>query len=242
MGAAMIRIAAADRSVNICAGIDPNAVERNFSFPVFSRADCCTVSCDVVVDFSNAKALPALLDYCTMRELPAVICTTGLNDGAERRLNDATLQIPILRSANMSLGINLLAALIKKISGTLASTGFDIEIIEKHHRDKLDAPSGTAMLLANAANSSHSFDYVFDRSSRRVTRPKSEIGITAVRGGTIAGEHEVMFAGADEVITFSHQALSRDIFASGALTAAKFIYGKQAGLYDMQDVFAAYLS
>jgi 4-hydroxy-tetrahydrodipicolinate reductase len=195
-----------------------------------------------VVDFSNAKAMSDLFDYCLTRKLPAVICTTGLDDKAERRLNDAASQIPILRSANMSLGINLLAALIKKISGTLSDAGFDIEIMEKHHRNKLDAPSGTALFLADAANSSHSFAYALDRSSRRITRPKAEIGISAMRGGTIAGEHEVMFAGADEVITFSHQALSRDIFASGALTAAKFIYDKPAGLYNMQDVFEAYLS
>jgi 4-hydroxy-tetrahydrodipicolinate reductase len=241
MGAALAQIAA-DHSVEICAGVDPRAEASGFAFPVFSRVGDCAITCDVAIDFSNGRAVPTLLNYCVSRGLPAVICTTGLDGEAESLLNDAASRIPVLRGANMSLGINLLASLLKKITATLADAGFDIEIIEKHHRNKLDSPSGTALFLADAANDSNSFTYIFDRSLRRAPRPANEIGISAVRGGTMTGEHEVIFAGADEVITFSHQALSRNIFATGALSAAKFIYGRPAGLYDMQDVFAAYLS
>jgi 4-hydroxy-tetrahydrodipicolinate reductase len=179
-----------------------------------------------------------LLDYCAEKGLPVVLCTTGLSEDQTAHMHKTAEKVAVLKSANMSLGVNMLMALLKQAAGPLAAAGFDIEVVEKHHRMKLDSPSGTALALADAANSAlnNEYDYVYDRSDRRMQRPVKEIGISAVRGGTIVGDHDVIFAGEDEVITFSHRAYSRAVFAKGAAEAAVFLAGKEAGMYSMGDV------
>ena len=193
---------------------------------------------DVVIDFSTAKAIDALLDYCVEKKLPVVLCTTGLSEEQLERVAEASKKIAILKSANMSLGINLLLKLLKDAAKVLAPAGYDIEIVERHHNQKLDAPSGTALALADSVNEAldNEYHYVYDRSQVRQKRDKKEIGISAVRGGTIVGNHEVIFAGTDEVIEFTHTAYSRSVFAKGAVEAGKYLAGKEAGMYDMGDV------
>ena len=194
---------------------------------------------EVIIDFSNPSTLDELLEYALVNNVALVLATTGYDDAQIQKIQSAAQQIPVFFTFNMSLGINLLVELAKK-AATILGGQFDIEIVEKHHNQKLDAPSGTALALADAVNDSldEKFDYVYDRSSRREKRPKNEIGISSVRGGTIVGDHDVIFAGQDEVITFSHTAYSRAIFAKGAIAAAKYLAGKEAGFYDMQDVLA----
>ena len=195
-------------------------------------------SADAVVDFSSPSALDGLLSYGISNNIPLVLCTTGYTPEQIEAIAKASGQVPIFRSGNMSLGINLLADLVRRACAVLGSA-YDVEIVERHHRRKVDAPSGTALMLANAASSALSKDpdYVFERHSRRQPRNAQEIGISSVRGGTIVGEHEVIFAGLDEVIELKHTAASRDVFAVGAIKAAKFIVCvEQPGLYDMNDV------
>ena len=196
---------------------------------------------DVVIDFSNAKGTDALLDSCVEKKLPCVLCTTGLSAEQIAHVERASEKTAILRSGNMSVGINLLLKLLRQAAPVLAEAGFDMEIVEKHHNQKVDAPSGTALMLADAVNEAAGggYEYVYDRSGRREKRPEKEIGISAVRGGTIVGDHDVIFAGTDEVITISHRAYSRNVFAKGAVEAAKFLAGKEAGLYDMGSVIDA---
>lgn len=193
---------------------------------------------DVVIDFSTAKAVDGLLDYCVAKKLPLVLCTTGLSEEQLKKVEEASKEVAILKSANMSLGINLLLKLLKDAAKVLAPAGYDIEIVERHHNQKLDAPSGTALALADSINDEldNEYHYVYDRSQVRQKREKKEIGISAVRGGTIVGNHEVIFAGTDEVIEFTHTAYSRSVFAKGAVEAGKFLAGKAAGMYDMGDV------
>ena len=191
---------------------------------------------DVVVDFSNPAVFDELLAFCVDRKMPLVICTTGLSEDQLAAIDKAAEKIAILRSANMSVGINVMIKLLKQIAPYMSEAGYDIEIVEKHHNQKLDAPSGTALALAEAANEEGKLDYVYDRSQVRQKRDRKELGISAVRGGTIVGTHEVIFAGEDEVITFEHMAYSRKLFAKGALEAAKFLAGKKPGMYSMQDV------
>ena len=193
---------------------------------------------DVVIDFSNAAAADAVMEYCAKRQIPLVFCTTGLSEEQLQKLEDTAKQTAVLKSANMSLGINLLLKLLKDAAKVLAPAGYDIEIVEKHHNQKLDAPSGTALALADSINEAMdgSYVYTYDRSQVRRKREKKEIGISAVRGGTIVGEHEVLFAGLDEVIELKHTAYSRSVFGKGAVEAARFLAGKPAGMYDMSDV------
>ncbi len=237
MGKAIVALAEADAETEIVAGVDAFG-DNNYSFPVFDSIDKCDVEADVVIDFSNASAIDKLLDICTDKKLPLVLCTTGLSEDQLAKVNAASEKVAVLRSANMSVGINMLMKVLAEISPTLAAAGFDIEIVEKHHNQKLDAPSGTALALADSINDSlaDKCEYVYDRSARREKRPAKEIGISAVRGGTIVGDHDVIFAGTDEVITLSHRAYSRTVFGKGALEAAKFLSGKAAGMYDMSDV------
>ena len=240
MGQMITGIAEADPEVTIVAGVDTWDDGHN-KYPVFSSIEKCDVPADCIIDFSNVKAMDHLFAYCKEKKLPVVLCTTGLSEEQLAQVDELSKSVAVLRSANMSLGINMLLKILKEATGVLAPAGFDIEIVEKHHNQKLDAPSGTALALADSINEEldHSYEYVYDRSSRREKRPCKEIGISAVRGGTIVGDHDVIFAGQDEVITFSHTAYSRAVFGKGALQAAKFLSGKSAGLYNMGDVIDA---
>jgi 4-hydroxy-tetrahydrodipicolinate reductase len=237
MGRTITEIIAADEGIEIVAGVDSFDEEIN-SYPVFSNIELCDVGADVIIDFSNAKAIDGLFDYCEQRKIPCVLCTTGLSGAQLDRIKEVAKEVAILKSANMSLGVNMLLKLLKEAAGILAPAGFDIEIVERHHNTKVDAPSGTALALADSINEElgNEYEYVYDRSARREKRPRKEIGISAVRGGTIVGDHDVIFAGTDEVITFSHSAYTKAIFAKGAVQAAKFLAGKPAGLYDMSHV------
>lgn len=239
MGKVIVGLAADDQDVEIVAGVDAFG-ENNYTFPVFDSIEKCDVEADVIVDFSTAAAVDNLLGTASEKKIPVVLCTTGLSDEQMSLLKETSEKVAVLKSANMSVGINMLMKVLSEISPTLAAAGFDIEIVEKHHNQKLDAPSGTAIALADSINASltEKNEYVYDRSTRREKRPKKEIGISAVRGGTIVGDHDVIFAGTDEVITLSHRAYSRTVFAKGALEAAKFLAGKEPGMYDMSDVIA----
>ena len=219
---------------SVISGADVNAAESRF--PVYEDIREAKEKPDVIIDFSHHTALPAILEYATQNGVPAIICTTGHTDAEKQMMADAAKKIPVFHSGNMSLGINLLIALCKKASSILG-TDYDVEIIEQHHHNKLDAPSGTALMIANAiADTRDESEYVYDRHEVRQKRSPKEIGIHVIRGGSIIGEHEVLFAGKDEVIKISHSASSRELFATGALRAAEFIVGKAAGLYDMNSV------
>lgn len=240
MGRFITDICAQDTEIEAVAGIDTYTGTAN-SYPVFERITDCDVEADVIIDFSTAKAVDALIDYSVDKGLPVVLCTTGMSEEQLKKLEGAYEKVAILKSANMSLGINTLLELLKKAALVFAPAGFDMEIVEKHHNQKLDAPSGTALALADSMNGAleNAYAYKFDRSKERKKRETYEIGISAVRGGNIVGEHEVIFAGQDEVITFQHTAYSRAVFAKGAVEAAKFLKGKKPGHYDMADVIAA---
>ncbi len=240
MGRVLTDIISKDPEIEVACGIDPYTGVQN-DYPVFTDIASCDVEADVVIDFSNAKAVDDLLDYCEKVNLPVVLCTTGLSDEQLARVDESSKKIAILRSANMSLGVNAILDLLKKATEVFAPAGFDVEIVEKHHNQKLDAPSGTAIALADAINEAADgqYTYVYDRHDRRQKRDPKEIGISSVRGGSIVGEHDVIFAGLDEVITIQHTAYSKSIFANGAVSAAKFLAGKPAGMYGMPDVIAA---
>jgi 4-hydroxy-tetrahydrodipicolinate reductase len=240
MGRCITGICKEDADIEIVAGIDVYDGIKN-DYPVFPTIGECDVEADVIIDFSNAKAVDALLEHCAGTQTPVVLCTTGLSEEQLARVEETSAQVAVLKSANMSLGINTLMELLKKAAQVFAPAGFDMEIVEKHHNQKLDAPSGTALALADSMRDALADDYhyVYDRSSERRKRDKYEIGISAVRGGNIVGEHEVFFAGQDEVIEFKHTAYSKAVFAKGAVEAAKFLHGKPAGRYDMSDVIAA---
>ena len=239
MGQAITRLAKENNELTIVAGVDPFDGVAN-DYPVLKSIEECNVEADVVIDFASAKAVDSLLTYCLDKKLPVVLCTTGLSEEQLTKVKEASKEIAVLKSANMSLGVNLLIKLLKESAPVLGNAGFDIEIVEQHHKMKKDAPSGTALALADAINESmdNRYSYVYDRSPRSEARRENEIGISSVRGGTIVGIHDVIFAGEDEVITLNHTAYSRAIFAKGALSAAAFLAGKEAGYYDMQDVIA----
>ncbi|MGN0316371.1 MAG: 4-hydroxy-tetrahydrodipicolinate reductase [Lachnospira sp.] len=239
MGRVITGIVAKLDTAKIVAGIDPFDDGHN-DYPVFSSIAECDVEADVIIDFASAKAENALMDYCEIKKIPAVVCTTGLSQEQIDRISKVSENVAILRSANMSLGINTLFKLLQDATKVFASAGYDIEIVEKHHNQKLDAPSGTALALADSMKEVLDDDYFYryDRSQLRQKRDPKEIGISAVRGGTIVGEHEIIFAGEDEVIEFKHTAYSKAVFAKGAVEAALFLAGKPAGMYDMGDVIA----
>ena len=237
MGHVIVDLCKEDQDVQVVAGVDAFG-ESSYDFPVFKSLSECNVDADVIVDFSNASAVDGLLDYCVAKAIPVVLCSTGLSAEQLDKVKEASAKVAVLKSANMSVGVNALIKVLKEVSPLFAAAGFDIEIVEKHHNQKLDAPSGTAIALADSINESlnNEYEYVNDRSTRREKRPVKEIGISAVRGGTIVGDHDVIFAGHDEVVTLSHRAYSRAIFGKGAIQAAKFLAGKSAGMYDMSDV------
>lgn len=237
MGRIIAGICNEDPEVEIVAGIDLMDDGRNV-FPVFSDIMACDIEADVIIDFSIAKAVDKLLDYVEERKIPVVLCTTGLSPEQLNRVEQVSSSVAVLKSANMSLGINTLIKMLKDAANVFAPAGYDIEIVERHHNQKVDAPSGTAIALADSINEARNneYEYVYDRSQVRKKRDKKELGISAVRGGTIVGEHEVIFAGIDEVIEFKHTAYSKSVFAKGSIEAAKFLSGKPAGMYDMSDV------
>lgn len=226
--------------ITIVAGVDMNPVE-NGGFPVFTSIEDVDTDVDVIIDFSAAAAVDQTIRWAAQHQVALVECTTGLSEETLDHLKTASEKTAILRSANMSLGVNTLLSLVKTATQVLGQAGFDIEIVEKHHRRKLDAPSGTAIALADAINEAAEgkYEYCYGRSERRQARPDNEIGISAVRGGTIVGEHSIIFAGTDEVIELKHTAYSRAIFGKGAIEAAVFLKDQQAGLYDMSDVIGA---
>jgi 4-hydroxy-tetrahydrodipicolinate reductase len=237
MGQMITGIAQADESVEIVAGIDI-ADDNHNEYPVFTDISVCDVVADVIIDFSSPKAVDKLLAYSTLKKIPVVLCTTGLTEEQLIRVQEIGKQVAILKSANMSLGVNTLLKLVQTAAKVFAAADFDIEIVEKHHNKKVDAPSGTALALADAINEAmnNEYHYVYDRSQKNEKRDKKELGISAVRGGSIVGEHEVIFAGIDEVIEFKHTAYSKAIFAKGSVSAAKFLAGKKPGMYNMSDV------
>lgn len=240
MGRVITDICKNDSEVEIVAGIDLYDGIPN-DYPVFPSIAACTIDADVIIDFSNAAAVDGLLDYCEEKQVPVVLCTTGLSDEQLARVEKVAEKVAVLKSANMSLGINTLMDLLQKAVMVFGPAGYDIEIVEKHHNQKLDAPSGTALALADSINEAmdQAYEYKYDRSQERKKREANEIGISAVRGGTIVGEHEVIFAGLDEVIEFKHTAYSKGVFGKGAVEAAKFLAGKPAGRYEMRDVIKA---
>ena len=223
MGQVITGIVAGDPDAEIVAGIDV-VDNRDNGYPVFTDIDACDVEADVIIDFAAAVAVDKLLDYGVRTQTPIVLCTTGLSDEQLAKVKECSAKVAILKSANMSLGINTLMKLLKDAAKVFSPAGYDIEIVEKHHNQKVDAPSN------------EQYEYVYDRSQVRKKRDKKELGISAVRGGTIVGEHEVIFAGIDEVIEFKHTAYSKSVFAKGAVEAGKFLKGKPAGMYDMADV------
>lgn len=238
MGQVITRLAAEDNECEIVAGFDINDSIEN-TYPVYADPNEYTGEADVVIDFSHPSCLSGLLEYCKKRKLPVILATTGFSPEQKAEFTEASKEIPVFFSANMSLGINLIIALAKT-AAKLLEGNFDIEIIEKHHNQKIDAPSGTALAIADAIDDTLSYnaEYVYDRHSVRRKRKKTEIGIHAVRGGTIVGEHDVIFAGTDEVIELKHTAASKEVFAVGAIKAAKFMCDKSAGMYDMNDLIS----
>ena len=236
MGQMLSSLIAADEEMEVIAGVEPSGEVKN-EYPVYKSFNEFTDKADVIIDFSTAAAIDSLLTYCEKTHTPLVLCSTGLSEAQFDRVERLAKESAVLISANMSLGINMLLKLLKNVTETLYGNGFDIEIVEKHHNQKLDAPSGTALALADVMKGElDDISYNLNRSEIRKKRDKNEIGISSVRGGTIVGEHEVIFAGTDEVIEIKHTAYSRAIFAKGAMSAAKFLKGKNAGKYDMSDV------
>ncbi len=236
MGQVITKLAKQYDNLKIVSGYDiADSVKQDY--PVFTDLSSCDAKIDVIIDFSNPAALKKLLAFATEKKLPIIVATTGLSSEQKHLLAIASDSIAVFYSANMSVGVNLLIDLVKKAAKVLDSN-YDIEIIEKHHNQKIDAPSGTALTIADSINEvlDHKYEYVYDRHSRRKKRSKSEIGMHAVRGGTIVGDHCVIFAGNDEIIEINHRAGSKEIFATGALRAAKFIHDKEPGMYNMSDL------
>lgn len=236
MGNVIKSVVGARENCQIVAGVDLNTDKSN-DFPVYSSISECNENADVIIDFSHPSCLNSILDYSESHNVPVVLATTGYNEEQKAQIKAASEKSPVFFTYNMSLGINLLAELAQKASRIL-SNDFDVEIIERHHNQKIDAPSGTALMLADAISEvvDSPLKYEYDRHSKREKRTKHEMGIHAVRGGTIVGEHEIMFAGRDEIITLSHSARSKEVFAVGAVNAALFMCGKQNGLYTMKDL------
>lgn len=237
MGRAITNTAALREDCVIAAGVD-TAIPESSDYPVYRTFSDVQERIDVIIDFSNPVVLDSMLDYAVKNKIPAVICTTGYSKEQIEKIHNAAKEIAIFYSGNMSLGINLLIELSKKAASVFGNE-FDIEIIEKHHNLKLDAPSGTALMIANGISEiKDDAEYVYDRHSYRRKREQKEIGLHSVRGGTIVGEHEVIFAGNDEILTISHSARSKNVFAVGAVNAAVFLVEKPAGMYEMSDLLA----
>lgn len=236
MGAAITAIVNERDDCEIVAGVDVNT-SCSRGYQVYTAIADVHEAADVIIDFSHPSTLDSILAYAVEKQVPAILCTTGYSEGQLSQIEEASKKVALFHSGNMSLGINLLIALSRKAAQILGGS-FDVEIVEKHHNQKIDAPSGTALMIAKAISEELPYDarYEYDRHSVRRKRERTEIGIHSVRGGTIVGEHEVIFAGHDEVISLSHSAQSKGVFAAGAVNAAVFMKDKPAGLYDMNDM------
>lgn len=238
MGAAIIACTASRTDCRIAAGVDI-VPPKDAAFAYASSFAGLETEADVIIDFSNPVVLDSLLSYAIEKKIPCVLCTTGYNEEQKAKIKKASELIPVFCSGNMSLGINLIIELAKKAAAVFGED-FDIEIVEQHHNQKLDAPSGTALMIADAVSEVRTdSEYIYDRHAYRRKREKKEIGIHSVRGGNIVGEHEIIFAGTDEVLTISHSARSKTVFAVGAVNAAVFLKGKEPGMYDMSDLLAS---
>lgn len=240
MGRVLVKLMKEDPEIEITAGIDKEPAKYTNDFPVYAQAALCKEKGDVVIDFSHHSALPQLIDYCLATKTPLVTATTGLSGEDMARLAEASKSIPVFHSANMSVGINLMTDLVSRV-GKALGTAFDIEIVEKHHNKKVDSPSGTAYMLANAINAAfdNNKEYIYGRQGKADIRKDTHVGIHAIRGGTIVGEHTVIFAGPDEIIEITHTALSKDIFGLGAIKAAKFLTKQPSGFYNMNDIIGS---
>jgi 4-hydroxy-tetrahydrodipicolinate reductase len=237
MGQVLIRLISEASDMEIVCGVDSFPEKFKNDFPVYSTLEEVTEAVDILIDFSNHSCINSIIKFGRLRVLPLIICTTGFTPEERSLMIDASKLIPIFNSANMSIGVNILVSLVKQAARAL-SEGFDIEIIEKHHNQKLDAPSGTALMIADAINSTFDdeYNYVYGRHSKTQKRLKKEIGIHAIRGGSIVGEHQVIFAGGGEVIEVTHSAISRDVFGYGAIAAVRFMMNRKSGMYNMDDV------
>lgn len=236
MGRVLSSLLANDGEAKVICGFDINT-DAGEGYPVYDNLDNVTEKVDVVIDFSHPNSLPSIISYCQKNTIPVVVATTGLSDEQKADIVKLSENVPVFFTFNMSLGINLLVNLVKKATSILEDN-FDIEIVEKHHNQKIDAPSGTAIMIADAIKDTmkNTPELVYDRHSVREKRKKNEIGMHAIRGGTIVGEHSVIFAGKDEVLELKHEAHSKEVFAVGAIKAAKFLIGKGAGMYDMANL------
>jgi len=238
MGRNIISVIESREDTAVCAGIDAYKAE-DIKYPIYSSAEEMTEKPDVIIDFSNPSSLPSLAEYCKKTGTPIVFGTTGYSEEEKNSIRELSESVPVFFTFNMSLGINLLASLAKKAAAILGDR-FDVEILEKHHNQKIDAPSGTAIMLGEAVNEAfnNEYEFIYDRHNVRQKRSKKEIGMSSIRGGTIVGEHDVIFAGNDEVITLSHSAGSKKVFAEGAVNAAVYLVGKEPGMHDMTDLIA----
>lgn len=237
MGQVLVRLISEANDMEIVCGVDSYPEKLNNNFPVYSSLEEVTQDADILIDFSNHSCIGNIIKFGKLRKLPLIICTTGFTPEERSLMLDASKLIPIFNSSNMSIGVNILISLVKQAAKSLYED-FDVEIIEKHHNQKLDSPSGTALMIADAINSTldNEYDYVYGRHSKNQKRTKKEIGIHAIRGGSIVGEHQVIFAGGGEIIEVNHSALSRDVFGYGALAAGRFMLNKKPGMYNMDDV------
>jgi 4-hydroxy-tetrahydrodipicolinate reductase len=237
MGQVLSRLVAETVDIEVSCGVDSIPDRIKNTYPVYASLAEVRETIDVIIDFSNHSSTEVLINFCIANKLPLVICTTGHTPEEMELILNASKLIPVFKSANMSLGVNLIISLAKQAAKTLYED-FDIEIIEKHHNQKLDSPSGTALMIADSINDAldKEYSYTYGRHSKLQKREKKEIGIHAIRGGSIVGEHQVIFASGGEVIEVNHSALSRDVFGYGALRASKLIYDKQNGLYNMDDI------
>ena len=238
MGRAINALCLEDDAVEITCGVDPSDNTEGLKFPIFKSLNDVNVDFDVIIDFSHFSCIAGLFDYAVAKNKPVVCCTTGLTENDLKILDEASKKIAVFKSANMSVGMNIMVALCRKATKLLYNEGYDIEIVEAHHNQKLDAPSGTALMIADAINEEIEDDseYVYDRQSVRKKREKTEIGISSIRGGNIVGEHDALFIGGEEILKISHSAQTRTVFARGAVVAAKFLADKAPGKYDMTNV------
>lgn len=240
MGSLICQLAKENPNCEIVAAIDANLHAPVEPFPTFYNIEECDMPADVIIDFSTAKAVNKLLDYAVNKKIPIVLCTTGLDEDTVNKINEASKKIAIFQSFNMSLGVNLISEVVKKISKALYNANFDIEIIERHHNQKIDAPSGTALMLADSINSSlnNKLEYIYDRSNITEKRERKQIGIHSLRGGNIVGDHSIIFAGKDEIIEIKHSAISKEIFAVGAINAAIYLKNKSPQIYNMKNLMS----